>query len=163
MKVTISNIVEGDGDCGNCDRLDGVYAPLQWIGLIKQAYVFCDGTEVSKYCLWRIVTFLPCVGFGFSVDQRTTSISLQVAKVGSFYLVEVRVQIESAWNYPSPIPIFDKTDLRWMNRYGEKPDCENWEDEVMGTLCAQNVSAYPADCDIGPYTLVLLTALEACS
>jgi len=155
MKVTILGIVDGT-HCWDCDLVDGVYI-LNWNQFRKggDPVEFCDGSIAQSYCLW-VNDCRESAGYcppGIRVLE--SEVFLYIAVVGDYYYVEVWLVL----NLGGPVKI-----LKWLNRYPIKPDCKNFENEVMGTYdtCSKGWAEPFRYCEIGDYSSVLLTALEAC-
>lgn len=158
MKVTITGLEDTPPFCSNCDQFEGVYAPLKWWGLEREWYTFCDGTSAKPYCLWEtgvVIENVPCAGPGSQLTNG--QVNLYVAEKNGFYHVEVVLEIR--WQVT---PHSGHTFLKWQNRYSSKPDCENFDDEIMGTHDTCIVQGTFAICEYSDYTSVLLTALETC-
>jgi len=157
MKVTINGLEDGPF-CSNCYQFNGIYVPLKWLGLIRGWHTFCNGKSANPYCKWGtgvIIEGVPCAGPGSALTNGQAY--LYIAEKEGLYYVEAVLEIR--WQ---EAPHSGHTFLKWQNQYDSKPDCKNFEDEVLGVHKTCTVKGTFAICNMNDYTSASLTALETC-
>ncbi len=183
-----------DSYCVDCEEFNGIYVPLKWSRRHSGDFYFCDSTRSVYPCVWAtdVQYILTSGALGFPCNCGCFHVRLYIGEVGSDFGVPHAYNVEVWLVFTKPIfvaidpadrtcffpggsdagvnvPLANGTTvLKFMNRYtGEKPDCESFEDLVMGTYKKAKVvygpAGTPACCDYNDYTSVLLSAVGTCT